>query len=80
MAIDNYEQLIIEGIKGLPSVTLAEIADFIYFVRKRALQPESFAEDLSSIMLGLEGREMSYAEQQHLEQEFADYEQQYPHE
>ena len=31
MMTQNYQQLIIEGIKGLPPETLAEIADFIFF-------------------------------------------------
>lgn len=35
MATNTYERLILEGIKGLPSEALSEIADFIYFVRRR---------------------------------------------
>ena len=42
----NYQQLIIEGIKGLPPETLAEIADFIFFVRKRTFQPQAFEEEI----------------------------------
>lgn len=41
MTTQDYERLIMEGIKGLPPEILAEIADFIYFVRKRALQPQT---------------------------------------
>lgn len=33
MTIQNYQQLIIEGIKGLPQEMLAEIADFVYFAQ-----------------------------------------------
>ena len=33
MAAQDYEQLIIHGIKGLPTETLAEIVDFVYFMR-----------------------------------------------
>jgi len=32
-----YQQLILEGIKDLPPEVLAEIVNFIYFVRKRTL-------------------------------------------
>jgi hypothetical protein len=39
MVTNAHEQLIVEGIKGLPPEALTEIADFIYFVRKRVLQP-----------------------------------------
>lgn len=74
----RYEQIILEGIKGLPANTLLEIADFVYFVRKRALQPQEFIADLEIINIGVEGRMISQVEQEHLEEEFADYEQLYP--
>ena len=74
----RYEQIILEGIKGLPAKTLLEIADFVYFVRKRALQPQEFIADLETINIGVEGRMISQVEQEHLEEEFADYEQLYP--
>ena len=74
----RYEQIILEGIKGLPANTLLEIADFVYFVRKRALQPQEFIADLETINIGVEGRMISQVEQEHLEEEFADYEQIYP--
>lgn len=74
----RYEQIILEGIKGLSANTLIEIADFVYFVRKRTLQPQEFIADLAMINIGVEGRVMSQFEQQHLEEEFADYEQLYP--
>ncbi len=75
-----YQQLIVQGIRGLPAETLAEIADFIYFLRKRAQQPDVFAEELRSALLGEELKQLSQDEETHLEQEFADYEQRYPRE
>jgi hypothetical protein len=39
----SYEQLIMEGLQDLPQDILAEIADFVYFVRRRATQPYLFA-------------------------------------
>ena len=75
-----YQQLIVQGIRGLPTETLAEIADFIYFLRKRSQQPEVFAEELRSALLGEELKQLSRDEEAHLEQEFADYEQRYPRE
>ena len=75
-----YQQLIVQGIRGLPAETLAEIADFIYFLRKRAQQPQIFTEELRSALLGEELKQFSRDEEIHLEQEFADYEQRYPRE
>jgi hypothetical protein len=75
-----YQQLIVQGIRGLPAETLAEIADFVYFLRKRIQQPDIFAEELRSALLGEELKQLSRDEEAHLEQEFADYEQRYPRE
>ena len=46
----SYEQRIIEGIKGLPQELLAEIADFVYFVRQRFTQPQAFERRLDSAL------------------------------
>jgi hypothetical protein len=75
-----YQQLIVQGIRGLPAETLAEIADFIYFLRKRAQHPDIFAEELRSALLGEELKQLSRDEETHLEQEFDNYEQRYPRE
>jgi len=71
MTAQAYQQLIIEGIRGLPPEILAEITDFIYFVRKRTLQRQGFAEEL---------KQLSRYEVAHLEKEFEGYEQLYPRE
>ena len=78
MKTQTYQQLIIEGIKGLPPEILAEIADFIFFVRKRVMQPEAFEEELQNALLKVELRQLSYDEEAHLEKEFEDYDQLYP--
>ncbi|MFQ5641709.1 MAG: hypothetical protein ACE5IR_27355 [bacterium] len=69
----TYQKLIVEAIKGLPSATLAEIADFVYFVRKKALQPKTFNEELQNALLELDLKLMSRSEEAHLEKEFEDY-------
>jgi hypothetical protein len=71
MTAQGYQELIVEGIRGLPPETLAEITDFIYFVRKRTLQQQSFEEEL---------KQLSRAEVAHLEKEFEGYERFYPRE
>ena len=78
MATNAYEQLIVERIKGLPSEALSEIADFIYFVRQRVLQPYSFEEERRNALLRVELRQLSRDEGDHLEKEFESYEELYP--
>ena len=80
MTTQVYQQLIIEGIKGLPSEMLAEIADFVYFVRKRVQQPQVFEEEQRNALLGVELKQLSREEEAHLEEEFENYEQLYPRE
>ena len=80
MMTQTYQQLIIEGIKGLPPETLTEIVDFIYFLRKRVLQPEAFEEGLQNTLLNFELRQLSRNEEAHLEKEFEEYDKRYPHE
>ena len=80
MMTQTYQQLIIEGVKDLPLETLAEIVDFIYFLRKRVLQPEIFEEELQSTLLNFELRQLSRNEEAHLEKEFEEYDKRYPHE
>lgn len=80
MTIRNYQQLIVEGIKGLPPEILAEIADFVYFVRKRVLQPQTFEEELQNALLRVELKQLSRDEEAHLEKEFEGYDQLYPRE
>ncbi|MGH8064879.1 MAG: hypothetical protein ACRERE_06480 [Candidatus Entotheonellia bacterium] len=80
MATNAYEQLIVEGIKGLPLEALTEIADFIYFVRKQVLQPQSFEKERRHALLRMELRQLSRGEEDHLEKEFEDYDKLYPRE
>jgi hypothetical protein len=70
MTTQTYHHLIIEGIDGLPPDILAEIVDFIYFVRKRVLQPQAFEEEIQNTLLREELRQLSRDEVAHLEKEF----------
>jgi len=78
MTTQTYQKLISEGIKGLPPGTLAEIVDFIYFLRKRTLQPKLFEEELKSTLLNTELHQLSREEEAHLEKEFENYDKLYP--
>ncbi|GAB3959983.1 hypothetical protein GCM10028805_57090 [Spirosoma harenae] len=72
----DLEQLITEGIKGLPQQYLSEVADFVLFIRRRALQQQPY--DLQEIRQEL--HLLDAHERQHLEDEFKDFDQQFPKE
>ena len=80
MTSKTYQQLIVDGIKGLPREALAEITDFVFFVKKRLLQPDEFREDLRTAVLNAELKELSHGQEAHLESEFEDYDNLYPRE
>jgi hypothetical protein len=65
-----YEQLILNGIKGLSPEALAEITDFVYFVRKRTLQPQAFEEERQGLLIQEDLSCLSRYEEEQLEQEF----------
>lgn len=73
-----YQELIKEGIQGLPPEILAEIADFVFFVRRRVTEPEIYAEELESILLNKELQQLDQDWTTHLEEEFVDYDKRYP--
>ncbi|MFN3848357.1 MAG: hypothetical protein ACK4NY_02960 [Spirosomataceae bacterium] len=73
----DFEQVIIQGIKGLPKQYLSEVADFVLFIRQKSLQKKDFY-DLEAIqkdMSLLNERELS-----HLEDEFKDFDKDFPKE
>jgi hypothetical protein len=72
-----YENLIIEGIRRLPPEALAEIADFIYFIRCKTEQPERFVHDRENVLLAAELKQLGLSEAEHLESEFQDYAKRY---
>ena len=73
-----YEKIIASGIKGLPTETLREIADFVYFVRRRAVDPKSFEDEQFRALVEGDLSNLDEFELKHLEEEFADYESVYP--
>lgn len=73
-----YQELITEGIKGLSTELLREVADFVYLLRKRVQDPQAFAEEQRNFLLAAELTQLSRDEERHLEEEFAEYEQRFP--
>ena len=74
MNTTSYEKIIVSGIKGLPTETLREIADFVYFVRRRAVDPKSFEDEQFRALMEEDLSNLNEMELKHLEEEFADYE------
>jgi hypothetical protein len=80
MTAQSFEKLILEGVKGLPTEAIAEITDFVYFVRKRLLQPQDYENEVHSLLLKAELKQLSRDDEAHLEKEFENYEQYCPRE
>ena len=78
METTTYEKIIVSGIKGLPTETLREIADFVYFVRRRVVDPKGFEDEQFRALIGEDLSDLNETELKHLEAEFADYESVYP--
>ncbi len=78
METTSYEKIIVSGIKGLPTDTLREIADFVYFVRRRAVDPKSFEDEQFRALVEGDLSILDESQVKHLEEEFADYESVYP--
>ena len=57
--VEIYHQVITDGLQGLPATILAEIADFVYFVRKRSLHPDHTNDELSQALLSAEMKSQS---------------------
>lgn len=60
MTAKNYQQLILQGTQDLPPDSLAEIVDFIFFIRQKLFHPQRFddalQESLSSSTIREESR------------------------
>ncbi|WP_460959738.1 hypothetical protein [Spirosoma litoris] len=67
MSTLELQQRIVEQTRDLPPQLLQEVADFVSFLKTKYAQPPY------SLFSGA-----SLVEEQHLEEEFADYKQQYP--
>lgn len=80
MTARDYEQLIAEGIQGLPETALEEIAELILLLRRKFFRPDDFKNELRAALLASELRQASRGEQAHLEEEFKDYDERYPRE
>lgn len=46
MTTQNYQQLILQGTQDLPPDSLAEIVDFVFFIRQKLFHPQRFKDAL----------------------------------
>ena len=76
---EHYQQFIADSIKDLPLDALEEIADFVTFLQQKIKKKYTLQQNDSALLLA-ELHLLSHHEQQHLEQEFIGYEQQFPKE
>lgn len=76
----DFEEIIRKGIQGLPKEQLKEIAEFIFFIRQKALNPTFFQEKIAHALLLNELELLDADESRHLEAEFERYKEQYPKE
>lgn len=55
---------------GVPPEALAEIADLIYFMRKRVMQSQIYEQELLTVLLRVELERLNQNQEAHLEREF----------
>lgn len=80
MTTKAYRRMILEGTRDLPNDALAEIVDFVFFLRKRTFDRESFDREMQGVLLQAELSELGRSEEEHLEREFENYDQEFPRE
>lgn len=78
MTTETYQEKILAGMHGLPDEVLAEIADYVYFLRRKVTMPDVYAAEVHREMLQYTLRSGRQDSLTHLEEEFADYDQQFP--
>ncbi len=76
----HYQDFITHSIKELPLDALEEVADFVTFLQQKLNKKNTLMQHGDDALLLAELHLLSHQQQQHLEQEFAGYEQQFPKE
>jgi hypothetical protein len=74
----DLQKTIIQGLQGLPESSLREVAEYIFFVRQKALSPGRFQQQFEEAMMMGELLTLELDESNHLEEEFKDYQDLYP--
>jgi hypothetical protein len=66
---EQYKELIADWLDDLPIQYLAQVTDYIYMLRNKALLTEQFEQDFEDELLNFEGRKLSRESEKHVEQE-----------
>ncbi len=74
----DLQKTIISGLQGLPDASLYEIAEYVLFVRQKALRPEQFQQQFEELLIEEELAVLESNEATHLEEELKDYQDIYP--
>ncbi|MEZ4866309.1 MAG: hypothetical protein R3C14_33640 [Caldilineaceae bacterium] len=80
LSTQAYQQLILVGIRELPAEQLAEVANFVLFLRQQAADPDAFVTEQYALLLQQDLHALDASEAAHLEAEIAGYEIAFPHE
>ncbi|NCO36700.1 MAG: hypothetical protein AUJ92_00190 [Armatimonadetes bacterium CG2_30_59_28] len=73
-----YESMILRGISDLPPEMLHEVTDFVFFLRQRRGDSRVPEEELRQSLLSADLKSFRAREEDHLMEEFEDYERRYP--
>jgi adenine specific DNA methylase Mod len=78
MSAIQLRDLIYHGIADLPDTSLKNIAEYVLFIRTQTFQPELLQQEAWSQRLQETLSEMHTTEWMHVEEEFVDYQKNYP--
>jgi len=67
-----YKELMVSSIQDLPPTLLAQVANFVYFVRNQVEDPDAFAAAQDQLLLGRALCEFDIHECEHVEAELAE--------
>jgi len=76
----DLHKTIINGLQDLPESSLREIAEYVFFVRQKALSPRQFQEQFKEMLMAEELTALDKNEAAHLDEEFEGYQDLYPKE
>lgn len=76
----DLQKTIINGLRDLPESSLLEIAEYVFFVRQKALTPNQFQQQFEEMLMAEDLTLLEKKETAHLEDEFNNYQNRYPKE
>ncbi|MCU0443702.1 MAG: hypothetical protein MUE85_02210 [Microscillaceae bacterium] len=74
----EFKEMILRGIQDLSEDSLQQIAEFVFFIRKKNLEPEIFAQEFEYVLHNNILNDVDNVELKHLEDEFSIYQNEFP--